>query len=187
MSNAQAVPTRTKTGKVRFSYAQQLYEAKPNDKGALKFGVTLLIPKSDTATYAALCAAAEACKRRAAPGKDEAFYKAHPRTLHDGDGVKPSTGEPYGPECKGHWVVAVSSNDKPNIVTIDPGFNPATDKINSGDWGKVSLNAFWFDTGTNKGVTFGLNNVLFMERGERIDGRTAATDDFADELGGMDF
>ena len=182
MSAAQQ-STKTKTGKIRLSYAAQLYEPKPNDKGDMKFGVTLLIPKTDTATYNALCAAAEACKRTKAPGKDEQFYKAAPRTIHDGDGVKPSTGESYGPECKGHWVVAVSSNEKPGIVSLDPSFNPATDKINSGDWAKVSLNAFWFDTGTNKGVTFGLNNVLFMERGERIDGRTSATDDFADEIG----
>lgn len=190
-TTAQAVPTRTKTGKVRFSYAQQLYQPQANDKGAMKYGVTLLIPKSDAATYAAMCAAAEACKRRAVSGKDDAFYKVHPRTLHDGDGVKPTTGEAYGPECKGHWVVAVSCNDKPlpgvNIVSANPAFNPSADKINSGDYGKASLNAYWFDTGTNKGVTFGLNNVLFLERGERIDGRTAGTDDFADELGAMEF
>lgn len=183
MSTQAQATTKCKTGKIRFSYADQLYNAKPNDKGALKFGVTLLIPKTDTATYNALCASAEACKRIKSPGKDETFYKAVPRTIHDGDGTKPSTGESYGPECKGHWVVAVSSNEKPGILSLDAGFNPAADKIASGDWGKVSLNAFWFDTGTNRGVTFGLNNVLFMERGERIDGRTSAADDFAEEVG----
>ena len=181
MSTAQS--TKVKTGKIRISYAGQLYEAKPNDKGALKFGCTLLVPKSDKVTYDALCAAAEAVKRTKVPGKDDAFYKAAPRTIHDGDGTKPSTGDAYGPECKGHWVIAVSSNEKPGVVSLDSGFNPAADKINSGDYAKVSLNAFWFDTGTNKGVTFGLNNVLFMERGERIDGRTSAVDDFADEIG----
>lgn len=182
MSQAQAT-TKCKTAKIRLSYAGQLYEAKPNDKGDMKYGVTLLIPKTDTVTYNTLCAAAEACKRAKMPGKDEAFYKAVPRTIHDGDGTKPNSGEAYGPECKGHWVVAVTSNEKPGIVSLDPAFNPAADKINSGDWAKVSLNAFWFDTGTNKGVTFGLNNVLFMERGERIDGRTSAIDDFAEEIG----
>ena len=178
MSNAQAVPTRTKTGKVRFSYAHQLYEAKPNDKGALKFGVTLLIPKSDTATYAALCAAAEACKRRAAPGKDEAFYKAPPRTLHDGDGVKPNSGEAYGPEAKGHWVINVSANDKPGIV--DENLQPMMEKINSGDYVRADLGGFWFETSGNKGVSFGINNVQFLERGERIDGRQDAATAFAE-------
>lgn len=181
--SAQAQSTKFKTEPVRLSYAQQLYQPKADDKGSMKYSVTLLIPKTDDVTYKRFCAAAEACKRAKAPGKEEAFYKAHPRTLHDGDGVKPTTGEAYGAECKGHWVVAVSSNEKPGIVTIDPAFNPAVDKINSGDYGKVMLNAYWFDTGSNRGVTFGLGNVLFVKRGDRIDGRTDAVDDFAEEIG----
>jgi hypothetical protein len=86
----------------------------------------------------------------------------------------------------------VTCNDKPipgdTIVSVNPSvLNPASDKINSGDYGRVSLNVKWFDTGTNKGVTFYLNSVLFLERGERIDGRTSGRDDFADELGAMEF
>lgn len=175
--------TKFKTEKVRLSYAQNMYEAKPNDRDEMKFGVTLLIPKTDTVTIDRMKVAAEAVKRTKQPGKDEAFYKAWPRTIHDGDGTKPSTGEAYGSECKGCWVVAVSANEKPGILSLVPGFNPTTDKANSGDYAKVSLTAFWFDTGTNKGVTFGLNNVLLLERGERIDGRTSAADDFAEEIG----
>lgn len=175
--------TKFKTEKVRLSYAQNMYEAKANDRGEMKFGVTLLIPKTDTVTIDRMKLAAETVKRTKQPGKDDAFYKAWPRTIHAGDGTKPSTGEAYGPECKGCWVVAVSANEKPGILSLVPGFNPTTDKANSGDYAKVSLTAFWFDTGTNKGVTFGLNNVLLLERGERIDGRTSAADDFADEIG----
>jgi len=175
--------TKFKTEKVRLSYAQNMYEAKANDRGEMKFGVTLLIPKADTVTIDRMKVAAEAVKRTKQPGKDEAFYKAWPRTIHDGDGTKPSTGEAYGSECKGCWVVAVSANEKPGILSLVPGFNPTMDKANSGDYAKVSLTAFWFDTGTNKGVTFGLNNVLLLERGERIDGRTSAADDFAEEIG----
>jgi len=175
--------TKFKTEKVRLSYAQNMYKAKANDRGEMKFGITLLIPKTDTITIDRMKVAAETVKRTKQPGKDEAFYKAWPRTIHDGDGTKPSTGEAYGSECKGCWVVAVSANEKPGILSLVPGFNPTTDKANSGDYAKVSLTAFWFDTGTNKGVTFGLNNVLLLERGERIDGRTSAADDFAEEIG----
>ncbi len=175
--------TKFKTEKVRISYAQNMYEAKANDRGEMKFGVTLLIPKTDTVTIDRMKLAAEMVKRTKQPGKDDTFYKAWPRTIHDGDGTKPTTGEAYGSECKGCWVVAVSANEKPGILSLIPGFNPTTDKANSGDYAKVSLTAFWFDTGTNKGVTFGLNNVLLLERGERIDGRTSAADDFAEEIG----
>jgi len=179
-----ATPTSTKckTGKVRFSFADSLYNPKPNDRGDLKYSVALLIPKSDTTTYQAMCDASEACKRIKLPGKDETFYKAPPKVIHDGDALKDS-GDAYDPECKGHWVVSVSSNEKPGFLSLDASFNPAADKVRSGDFGKVSLNAYYFEVSGKKGVTFGLNNVLFMERGERIDGRTSAADDFAEEVG----
>ena len=166
------------TNRVRFSYAQQLYQPKNNDKGEPKFGVTLLIPKSDKDGVSRFLDVSEAVRRAKFPGKDDAFYKVWPRTLHDGDGVKATTGEPYGKECKGHWVVSVSSNDRPEIV--DANLNVMTEKINSGDYGRVSLSCKWFDTGSNKGVTYYLNNVMFLERGERIDGRTSAAEDFAE-------
>lgn len=166
------------TGKVRFSFAKQLYVPKANDKGINKYSVTALIPKTDKATYQRMCDAAEFIKRSKFPGKDEDFYKAQPRTIHDGDGVKPSTGEKYGAECKGCWVVSVASNERPEVVDADT--QPLLEQINSGDYGRVSLNAYWFDTGANKGVTFGLNNVQLLERGERIDGRTDAVTDFGE-------
>ena len=166
------------TGKVRISYADQIYKPKANDKGVLKYGCALLIPKSDKATYDRICAVAEHVKRTSQKGKDEAFYKAAPRTLHDGDGVKPNSGEPYGPEAKGCWVINVSANDKPGIV--DENLQPMMEKINSGDYVRADLGGFWFETSGNKGVSFGINNVQFIERGERIDGRQDAATAFAE-------
>jgi len=52
--------TKFKTEKVRLSYAQNMYEAKANDRGDMKFGVTLLIPKTDTVTIDRMKVAAEA-------------------------------------------------------------------------------------------------------------------------------
>ena len=172
-----AKPNQVITEKIRISYADQLYVPKPNDKGVLKFGCALLVPKSDTVTYQRLLAAGESVKRKANPGKDEAFYKAMPRTIHDGDGVKPNSGEAYGPECKGHWVINVSANERPGIV--DSGLSPMVEKIFSGDYIRADLNAFWFETSGNKGVSFGINNVMFLERGERIDGRQDAASAFS--------
>jgi Protein of unknown function (DUF2815) len=170
-------PNQAITERVRIIFADQLYTPKANDKGVLKYGCALLIPKTDKVTYDRLCAAAEKVKRSAVPGKDEAFYKAHPRTMHDGDGVKPSSGEPYGPECKGNWVLNVSGNERPGIV--DAGLSPMVEKIVSGDYIRADLGAFWFETQGNKGVSFGINNVMFLERGERIDGRQDAAEAFA--------
>ena len=169
-------PNQVITEKVRISYADQLYTPKANDKGVLKYGCAIMIPKSDKATYARILAAAESVKRKAVPGKDEAFYKAPPRTLHDGDGVKPNSGEPYGPEAKGCWVMNLSANDRPGVV--DAELSPMVEKIYSGDYIRADLGGFWFETSGNKGVSFGINNVQFLERGERIDGRQDARDAF---------
>ena len=163
------------TGKIRFSFAGQLYVPKPNEQGVDKFGCSLLIPKTDKDTIAKMQAAHEFILRQKVSGQPEEFYKQFPKTVHDGDGVRPSDGTAYSKECKGHWVVSVASNEKPEIV--DENLQPMMDKINSGDYGRVSLNAYYF-SGKNKGVTFGLNNVMFLERGERIDGRTDAATDF---------
>lgn len=163
------------TGKIRFSFAGQLYVPKQNEQGVDKFGCSLLIPKTDKDTIAKMQAANEYVLRQKVSGQPEEFYKQFPKTIHDGDGVRPSDGTAYSKECKGHWVVSVASNEKPEIV--DENLQPMMDKINSGDYGRVSLNAYYF-SGKNKGVTFGLNNVMFLERGERIDGRTDAATDF---------
>ena len=101
-------------------------------------------------------------------------------TLHDGDGVKEKTGEPFGPECKGHWVISVSSKNKPGVVDAD--LNEIIDKtaIVSGDYGRASINAYGYDVSGNRGVSFGLNNIQFLEKGEPLGGRTRAEDDFSD-------
>lgn len=167
--------TKIITDKVRFSYAF-LTKPKQNDRGEDKFSVTVLMPKSDTKKYAEL----RACEREAAekkfPGKPEAFYKQIKSVIHDGDGLRP-TGEPFGPECKGHWVFTASTSDRPGC--IDENLQPLMEPIKSGDYGRVSINMYGFDTAGNRGVAAGLNNVMLLERGESLGGRSDAVSDFA--------
>ena len=47
--------------------------------------------------------------------------------IHDGDGLRQS-GEPYGPECKNHWVITANSNNAPEVV--DASCNPIISKMN---------------------------------------------------------
>lgn len=47
----------------------------------------------------------------------------------------------------------------------------------SGDYGRVSMNAYGYDQKGNKGVAFGWNNAQFLEKGEPL-GRARAEDDF---------
>ena len=87
--------------------------------GEPKFSVTLLIPKTDTATKADIDAAINAAAQEALT---KTWNGARPPVLkvpiHDGDGVRQS-GVPFGDECKGHWVITASTKNKPQVVGID--------------------------------------------------------------------
>jgi len=169
--------TKVVTNKVRLSYAF-LFEArapKENPDGEKKFSTSILIPKSDKETLDKIKAAQEAAIEAKWPGKRPAKVAS---TLHDGDGVKEKTGEPYGPECKGHYVMAVSSKLRPQVV--DQNVNGILDSngIQSGDYARVSINAYAYDVSGNRGVSFGLGNVQLVSKGEPLGGATRAEDDF---------
>lgn len=167
--------TKVVTGRVRLSYCY-LAKSRANDRGEEKFSTTVLLPKSDVATYKALKAAEGVAARKKFPGKDEGFYAALPTTIYDGNGRR-KNGEAFGPECKDHWVFTSASSDRPGCV--DENLQPLMEPIKSGDYGRVSVNAYGFDTAGNRGVSFGLQNVQLLERGESLGGRTDAATDFA--------
>lgn len=168
--------TKLVTNRVRLSFVF-LNKPKQNDRGEDKFSCTVLLPKSDTKKYAELRSAEREAAEKKFPGKGDAFYKAIKSVIHDGDGLRP-TGESFGPECKGHWVFTASTSDRPGCV--DENLQPLMEPIKSGDYGRVSINMYGFDTAGNRGVAAGLNNVQLLERGESLGGRTDAATDFAE-------
>jgi len=177
-----APTTKVVTGVIRGSYCK-LFKAelpKAAKEGDVpKFGMTILIPKDDKATLAKLEAAREAAINLKFPGKRPAKIDT---TLHDGDEPRPSNGEEFGEECKGHWVMAVASKFKPKILDRDSNEIIDPSECGSGDYYKVSLNAYGYDFSGKRGVSFGLGNVLFWERGESLGGTSRAEDDFKDDL-----
>ena len=174
--------TRVTTGKIRGSYVK-IFKAelpKTAQPGATpKFSITLLIPKEDTVTLTKIAAAQEAAIVVKWPGKRPARIST---TLHDGDLPRPSSGEDFGPECKGHMVMTVSSKNRPKVIDLDNNEILDNNSVGSGDYFKVSINMFAYEVSGNKGVSAGLNNVLFLEKGVSLGGATSAADDFADDL-----
>jgi len=166
--------TKLVTGKVRFSYAY-LAKSRTNDRGEEKYSVTILLPKSDKATYDALKAAEKEAAQKKFPGKDAGFYAALPSTIYDGNGRR-KNGEAFGPEAKDCWVFTTASSDRPGCV--DENLQPLLEPIKSGDYGRVHVNAYGFDTAGNRGVGFGLQNVQLLERGESLSGREDAATAF---------
>lgn len=167
--------TKVVTGEVRGSYLN-LWEPRAGQEGGTpKYSMTLLIPKSDTATLSKLKAAQEAAIAAKWPNKRPAKVDL---TLHDGDGTKPSTGEPFPAECKGHMVMSVSSKNQPGVV--DQRVQPILDRTAfvSGDYFRVSINAYGYEVNGKRGVSFGLNNVQFLRKGDPLGSVARAEDDF---------
>jgi len=167
--------TKFVTNQVRLSFCF-LNKTRTNDRGEEKYSTTVLVPKSDQHFLKTFRAAEREAAVKKFPGKEEAFYKAIKSVLHDGDGLRP-TGEAFGPECKGHWVFTASTSDRPGCV--DENLQPLMEPIKSGDYGRVSINMYGFDTKGNRGVAAGLNNVQLLERGESLGGRSDAATDFS--------
>lgn len=169
------------TGKVRFSYVN-IFEAREDQNGGdPKYSVTLLIPKSDTATVskikAAITEAREAfCKKNGA----NALPAKPNHTLHDGDGTRDS-GDPYGPECKGCYVITVSSKQKP--VIVDSFRNPITDpqEVYSGAYGRAAINFYGYSRNGKKGISAGLLSIQKLSDGEPLGGAMGSADDFDDD------
>lgn len=166
------------TGKVRFSYAH-VFEPKENlNGGDAKYSVTLLIPKADVTTYNNIMNAINATIDEAVASVFNGVKPAAPKIpIYDGDGLRAS-GEPFGEECKGHWVIAANSKDRPEIV--DVACNPIMSKSDfySGCYGRASIVFFAYNTNGNKGVGCGLNNIQKLEDGQPLSGRSTAVEDF---------
>ena len=173
--------TKIVTGKVRFSYANIFEAREPQGGGEAKYSITLLIPKSDTVTVGKIKEAMNEarenfCKRNGANALPAKFN----HTLHDGDGLRDS-GEPYGPECKGCYVITVSSKQKP--VIVDAFRNPVTDpaEVYSGCYGRAAINFYGYSTNGKKGVSAGLLSVQKLHDGDPLGGAMGSADDFDDD------
>lgn len=165
------------TGKVRFSYVQ-VFEPRAINGGDEKYSVTLLIPKSDVDTYQKIMAEINKCLQENVANTFKGVMPANPSLpLYDGDGVRQS-GEPFGPECKGHWVISAKTNTAPEVV--DANCNPIISKSEfySGCYGRASIRFYAYNQNGNKGIGCGLGNVQKLEDGQPLDGRTTALEDF---------
>lgn len=167
-------PTKVITGVVRLSYAN-VFEPKSINGGAEKYSVSLIIPKSDTKTVAAINAAVHVAIEE---GKGKFGGKVPNKAalklpLRDGDIERDD--EAY----KDAYFVNANSNTAPQIV--DKQVNPILDRseVYSGIYARVSVNFYAFNSNGNKGVACGLGNVQKIRDGEPLGGRSSAEEDFA--------
>jgi hypothetical protein len=173
-------PMKVLTGEVRLSYLNVITPRASQPGAEPKYSVTLLIPKTDTATKADIDASMQAAAQEAVA---KVWTGARPpqlrAPLYDGDGVR-ANGEPFGPECKGHWVITVSSKTKPQVVGYDNiNVELAPSDIYSGMYGRVTIRFFGYSNSGNKGIGCGLGNIMKTRDGETLAGNAPASVDFA--------
>lgn len=176
--------TKVVTGKVRLSYCH-IFEPQQDDNGVDKYSVSLLIPKDDKETLRKIKAAVDAATEL---GKAKWGGKIPPnlkKPLRDGDTERPDD-EAYA----GHYFLNATSKNRPGIAKPigkdangKPKFQEITDttEVYSGCFAKVSINFYPFDQKGNKGVAAGLNNVVKVQDGDFLGGRSSVNDDFANE------
>lgn len=177
MSTATQNSTKVVTGVVRLSYAN-VWEAVSVNGGAPKFSVSLIIPKSDTKTLAAINAAIDnAIKDGAGKFGGKIPNKAALKLpLRDGDTERDD--EAY----RGSFFLNANSTNAPQIV--DRSVQPILDRaeVYSGCYARVSINFYAFNSNGNRGIACGLGNIQKIRDGEPLGGRPSAADDFATEV-----
>lgn len=153
------------TGIGRISYPR-LFQPETVPGQEAKYSVMLLIPKTDTATKAALDAAIQAAINDGVKGYTGPIILSKP-VVHDGDGLRPN-GMPYGPECKGMWVIKAKSKNKPQIVDgqIQPIIDPT--QMYAGCYGRVAGYMRAYAMAGATGVSFILNAVQKTGDGEPL-------------------
>ena len=168
--------TRVTTGEVRTSYFSALQSRKNELNGKDEFSTQILIPKTDKETLAALKAAA---KEALVAKFGDKVPKNIRNPLRDGDTETKTDGSPLGKEYAGHFFCNVKSTAKPGAIDAHGNDLIGSDDIVSGDYVRVSLNAYAYSQAGNSGVSFGLNNILLLKKGQPLGGsKPSAADDF---------
>ena len=169
------------TTQVRFSYLNA-FEPKATPSGDLKYSVSILIPKKDEAGIKAIHAAINDAVQKGLDNNKftQAQVKGIRLPIRDGDEEFDNGNR--GPEYKGCFFINATSKNKPGVVKAQkdskpvPIFDP--DDFYSGCYGRADINFFPYNQAGNRGVGVGLNNLMMIKEGERLDGRMKAEDAF---------
>ena len=169
--------TKVVTGIVRLSY-EHVWEPASINGSNPKYSVSLIIPKDDVKTIAAINQAVDnAIKDGAAKFGGKIPPKgALKLPLRDGDTERDDVA------YRNDYVVNANSTTAPQIVDRD--VQPILDRneVYSGCYARVSINFYAFNSNGNKGVACGLGNIQKVRDGEPLGGKTSAADDFSTDL-----
>jgi len=177
-------PTLVTTGKVRLSYAN-LFKPKAASPGAKeKYSVSIIIDKEDKETVQKIEAAIKAAIVAGMSKLDIKDANKLPKNfktpLRDGDEERGDD-----PAYVGKWFLNCSSDNKPKVINREKEEITDPTQVISGDYARVNINLYAFNTSGNKGIAAGLNAVQKIKNGEPL-GSTVNVDAVFDDLGDDD-
>lgn len=176
-------PNTITLGEVRLSYCN-LFQPRPpfnNPNGEPKFSTTILVPKSNTRAKVMIDAAINAAIEMGVAKCWNGIRPPQPAIcVHDGDGPRPSDGQPFGAECKGHWVFTASCKADRAPFVVDSRVQPILQQgeIYSGVCGNVNISFFAYANSGKKGIGCGLNGFQKTRDEEPLGSSISAGDAF---------
>jgi len=163
------------TGKVRGSYVN-VFKPRLNEmNGQEEYGMTLLIPKTDAMTVKSINDAIADASKKKWNGKTPPILRL---PLRDGDAEKGNDAN-----YAGMYFMNVKAKQRPGVVDKNLQQVMDSSEFMSGDYCRVSINAFAYEQKGNKGVSFGLNNIQVLEKGVPLGNWTRPEEDFAEDFG----
>jgi hypothetical protein len=158
-----------------------IFKPRSYEDGDPKYSIVLTWPKSEKEKLKPLIEAIVTAAKAKWGDEAVALFKVNKlkNPLRDGDVETDNEGKPRFKGC--YFVTASANADRqPGIVdaTKQPVFEES--EAYSGCTFMASVNCYTFDTKGNRGVAVGLNNLLVVKKGTRLDGRKSAEEDFAE-------
>lgn len=163
--------TRCKTPVFRASYAF-VHEPRETPNGEMKYQLCMIFNKDDVKLLKPVAQAiVNACAGRF--GNDISKWPKNLKCpLRDGDEERDNA------EYENTFFLNGGNKNKPGIVDRNVQPIQSEEEFYSGCYARASLSFYGYDVKGNKGVGTGLNNLMFWEDGERLDGSVKAEDDF---------
>jgi len=161
------------TGKVRASYVN-VFHPRMNDLSEKEeYSMQILIKKDDKVTLDRIEKAIDEALKEEWPEKRPENLRF---PLKDGDEKDDET-------YAGCWYMNVKSYSAPGILDRQSQDVIDESEFVSGDYCRCTINSKAYNKKVNRGVSFWVNNIQVLERGEPLKGGKArAADDFPDDL-----
>lgn len=161
-----------------------LLEPKANDKGQMYFSLSILFAKTRTKELDPLRALVQTAAVGLFGPNAMALMQSGvlKNPIRDGDAMYLQDAGLYK-AYKGCFFISArreSKFGKPMIIDAAKNEVFTAEDVYSGCLLRASISVFAYNKAGNKGVSFGLNNVQVLRKGERLDNRKDAREEFSE-------